>query len=163
MACRSQHVASLVSISIVGGTVECEITECQPLADGRFYLELKGLRRFKVGELTEQDGYRVAIPEVHPASLITLVPLRSLISPSRAFLPGLHCSLKPDPHRFHLVARDHCCLRLHNLIVRSAKGPDCAPPRPHALAAHARKAIVKSSAHQSQGKVLKLSGADLEC
>mmetsp|Transcript_14889 Transcript_14889/g.44946 ORF Transcript_14889/g.44946 Transcript_14889/m.44946 type:complete len:483 (+) Transcript_14889:291-1739(+) len=49
--------------SVAPIAMECEITECQPLADGRFYLELKGLRRFKVGELTEQDGYRVAIPE----------------------------------------------------------------------------------------------------
>lgn len=49
-----------------GAAVECEITECQPLADGRFYLELKGLRRFRVGQQTEVDGYRVAVPEVPP-------------------------------------------------------------------------------------------------
>lgn len=94
-----------VIAQLVGGTVECEITECQPLADGRFYLELKGLRRFKVGELTEQDGYRVAIPEVRPASLIMLVPLHLLISPSQASLPGFHCCLMRDPYRFYLFCK----------------------------------------------------------
>lgn len=42
---------------------ECEITECQPLADGRFYLELRATRRFKVGRQEELDGYRVAVPQ----------------------------------------------------------------------------------------------------
>ena len=58
--------------------VECEITECQPLADGRFYLELKGLRRFRASQQTELDGYRVAVPEVP----LLPPPLHSPASPS---------------------------------------------------------------------------------
>lgn len=42
---------------------EAEITECQPLPDGRFYLEIEGRRRFRAAETWEQDGYRVARPE----------------------------------------------------------------------------------------------------
>jgi hypothetical protein len=41
---------------------ECEILECQPQPDGRFYLEVVGRRRFRVGEAWEVDGYRVASP-----------------------------------------------------------------------------------------------------
>lgn len=41
---------------------ECEITECQPLPDGRYYLEIAGRRRFEPQDLAEQDGYRVARP-----------------------------------------------------------------------------------------------------
>lgn len=42
---------------------QCEILECLPLPDGRFYLEIEGKQRFKVVECWEQDGYRVARPE----------------------------------------------------------------------------------------------------
>lgn len=38
---------------------ECEITECEPLPDGRFYLEVIGRRRIRLLELWEQDGYRM--------------------------------------------------------------------------------------------------------
>ncbi|KAK9818667.1 hypothetical protein WJX74_001284 [Apatococcus lobatus] len=41
---------------------ECEILECQPQPDGRFYLEIQGKRRFRVERAWEQDGYRVAQP-----------------------------------------------------------------------------------------------------
>ncbi|BDA43943.1 LON peptidase N-terminal domain and RING finger protein 3 [Coccomyxa sp. Obi] len=41
---------------------ECEILECQPQPDGRFYLEVVGRRRFKIQQSWEQDGYRVAAP-----------------------------------------------------------------------------------------------------
>ena len=39
---------------------EVEITECEPLPDGRYYIEVVGRRRFRPEEPHEQDGYRVA-------------------------------------------------------------------------------------------------------
>jgi hypothetical protein len=42
---------------------ESEITECEPLPDGRFYIEVVGRRRFRPAQTAEQDGYRVATPE----------------------------------------------------------------------------------------------------
>ncbi|KAG0559705.1 hypothetical protein KC19_10G124700 [Ceratodon purpureus] len=39
---------------------EVEITECEPLPDGRFHIEVVGKRRFRMTETWEQDGYRVA-------------------------------------------------------------------------------------------------------
>ncbi|GAQ84626.1 zinc finger (c3hc4-type ring finger) family protein [Klebsormidium nitens] len=38
---------------------QVEITECQPMPDGRFYLEVEGRQRVKIIEDWEQDGYRV--------------------------------------------------------------------------------------------------------
>ncbi|KAK9808920.1 hypothetical protein WJX72_006425 [[Myrmecia] bisecta] len=42
---------------------ECEILECQPLPDGRFYLEIVGRQRFRLLDSFEQDGYRMARPQ----------------------------------------------------------------------------------------------------
>ena len=42
---------------------EVEVTECEPLPDGRYYIEIVGRRRFKPQNSYEQDGYRVAKPE----------------------------------------------------------------------------------------------------
>ncbi|XP_068655309.1 uncharacterized protein [Aristolochia californica] len=39
---------------------EVEITEFEPLPDGRFYLEVEGRRRFHILRSWDQDGYRVA-------------------------------------------------------------------------------------------------------
>lgn len=39
---------------------EVEITECEPLHDGRFHIEVVGRRRFRITDSWEQDGYRVA-------------------------------------------------------------------------------------------------------
>eukprot|EP00262_Sarcandra_glabra_P003214 TRINITY_DN1379_c0_g1_i3.p1 TRINITY_DN1379_c0_g1~~TRINITY_DN1379_c0_g1_i3.p1 ORF type:complete len:263 (+),score=41.96 TRINITY_DN1379_c0_g1_i3:306-1094(+) len=39
---------------------EVEITECEPLPDGRFFLEVEGRRRFRIIRSWDQDGYRVA-------------------------------------------------------------------------------------------------------
>ncbi|GAB2270031.1 hypothetical protein Dimus_004946 [Dionaea muscipula] len=39
---------------------EVEITECEPLPDGRFYIEVEGRRRFRILRSWDQDGYRVA-------------------------------------------------------------------------------------------------------
>jgi Lon protease-like protein len=37
-----------------------EITECEALPDGRFYLEVVGRRRCRIVSSEEQDGYRIA-------------------------------------------------------------------------------------------------------
>ncbi|CAN1151968.1 LON peptidase N-terminal domain and RING finger protein 1 [Linum perenne] len=39
---------------------EVEITECEPLPDGRFYLEIESHRRFRILRSWDQDGYRIA-------------------------------------------------------------------------------------------------------
>ncbi|KAE9604426.1 putative aminoacyltransferase, E1 ubiquitin-activating enzyme [Lupinus albus] len=39
---------------------EVEITECEPLPDGRFYIEIESRRRFRIIHSWNQDGYRVA-------------------------------------------------------------------------------------------------------
>lgn len=46
--------------SVVDFACEVEITECEPLPDGRFYLEVEGRRRFRILRSWDQDGYRVA-------------------------------------------------------------------------------------------------------
>ncbi|KAG8652425.1 hypothetical protein MANES_06G089401v8 [Manihot esculenta] len=45
---------------IVDFACEVEITECEPLPDGRFYLEVESRRRFRILQSWDQDGYRVA-------------------------------------------------------------------------------------------------------
>jgi Lon protease-like protein len=42
---------------------EVEIVESEQLPDGRFYIEIKGKRRFRPMDPGEQDGYRTARPE----------------------------------------------------------------------------------------------------
>ncbi|XP_058228356.1 uncharacterized protein LOC131336502 isoform X1 [Rhododendron vialii] len=46
--------------SIADVACEVEITECEPLPDGRFFLELESRRRFRIIRNWDQDGYRVA-------------------------------------------------------------------------------------------------------
>ncbi|KAJ8477243.1 hypothetical protein OPV22_020970 [Ensete ventricosum] len=46
--------------SIADFACEVEIIECEPLPDGRFYLEVEGRRRFRILRSWDQDGYRVA-------------------------------------------------------------------------------------------------------
>ncbi|KAF6171774.1 hypothetical protein GIB67_007295 [Kingdonia uniflora] len=46
--------------SVADFACEVEITECEPLPDGRFYLEVEGRRRFRIIRSCDQDGYRVA-------------------------------------------------------------------------------------------------------
>ncbi|XP_052179963.1 uncharacterized protein LOC127793202 isoform X2 [Diospyros lotus] len=46
--------------SIADLACEVEITECEPLPDGRFFLELESRRRFRILRNWVQDGYRVA-------------------------------------------------------------------------------------------------------
>ena len=48
---------------------EVEIVECNCLPDGRFHIEVMGVRRFRVGRCEEQDGYRLAHAEYTPSLL----------------------------------------------------------------------------------------------
>ncbi|CAM6114139.1 unnamed protein product [Calypogeia fissa] len=62
---EGHHRMGMVGIDSQTGALadvgcEVEICECQPLADGRFYLEVEGRRRFNISRAWEQDGYRVA-------------------------------------------------------------------------------------------------------
>ncbi|KAK1377630.1 hypothetical protein POM88_024374 [Heracleum sosnowskyi] len=53
------------------GQQKMEITECEPLPDGRFFLEVESRRRFRILNHWDQDGYRVAeiewVQDVCPA------------------------------------------------------------------------------------------------
>ncbi|XP_057951850.1 uncharacterized protein LOC131146323 [Malania oleifera] len=46
--------------SVADFACEVEITEYEPLPDGRFYIEVEGRRRFCILRSWDQDGYRVA-------------------------------------------------------------------------------------------------------
>ncbi|KAL8529536.1 hypothetical protein ACS0TY_006821 [Phlomoides rotata] len=46
--------------SIVDDACEVEITDCEPLPDGRFYLEVESRRRCHIIRHWDQDGYRIA-------------------------------------------------------------------------------------------------------
>ncbi|PKA53662.1 Peroxisome biogenesis factor 10 [Apostasia shenzhenica] len=62
---EGNHRMGMVIIDSSTGTIadfacEVEILECEPLPDGRFYLEVEGRRRFHILRSWDQDGYRVA-------------------------------------------------------------------------------------------------------
>ncbi|KAL6647957.1 hypothetical protein ACP70R_012181 [Stipagrostis hirtigluma subsp. patula] len=62
---EGNHRMGMVAIDSATGTLadcgcEVEILECEPLPDGRFYLEVEGSRRFRISRSWDQDGYRVA-------------------------------------------------------------------------------------------------------
>ncbi|KAG0462461.1 hypothetical protein HPP92_020937 [Vanilla planifolia] len=62
---EGNHRMGMVIIDSSTGTIadfacEAEILECEPLPDGRFYLEVEGRRRFQILRSWDQDGYRVA-------------------------------------------------------------------------------------------------------
>ncbi|KAK9119112.1 hypothetical protein Scep_017205 [Stephania cephalantha] len=62
---EGNHRMGMVGIDSVTGSIadfacEVEITECEPLPDGRFYLEIEGRRRFRIIRSWDQDGYRIA-------------------------------------------------------------------------------------------------------
>ncbi|XP_071689729.1 uncharacterized protein [Rutidosis leptorrhynchoides] len=46
--------------SVADYACEVEITDCEPLPDGRFFLEVESRRRFLILRNWDQDGYRVA-------------------------------------------------------------------------------------------------------
>lgn len=62
---EGNHRMGMVIIDSATGSVadvacEVEIVECEPLPDGRFYLEVEGRRRFRILQSWDQDGYRLA-------------------------------------------------------------------------------------------------------
>ncbi|KAK8958513.1 hypothetical protein KSP40_PGU018919 [Platanthera guangdongensis] len=62
---EGNHRMGMVILDSTTGAIadfacEVEILECEPLPDGRFYLEVEGRRRFRVLRSWDQDGYRVA-------------------------------------------------------------------------------------------------------
>ncbi|KNA09430.1 hypothetical protein SOVF_153650 [Spinacia oleracea] len=73
---EGNHRMGMVTLDSTTGQIadfacEVEITECEPLPDGRFYIEVEGRRRFRILRSWDQDGYRVAevewIQDVNPA------------------------------------------------------------------------------------------------
>ncbi|XP_023003950.1 probable receptor-like protein kinase At5g61350 [Cucurbita maxima] len=73
---EGNHRMGMVIVDSTTGSIadfacEVEITECEPLADGRFYLEIESRRRFHIIRSWDQDGYRVAeiewVNDVAPA------------------------------------------------------------------------------------------------
>lgn len=72
---EGNHRMGMVAIDSSTGSIadlacEVEITECEPLPDGRFFIEVEGRRRFHIIRSWDQDGYRVAevewVQDVHP-------------------------------------------------------------------------------------------------
>ncbi|XP_044476755.1 LON peptidase N-terminal domain and RING finger protein 1 isoform X2 [Mangifera indica] len=62
---EGNHRMGMVIVDSTTGSVadfacEVEITECEPLTDGRFLLEIECRRRFQILRSWDQDGYRVA-------------------------------------------------------------------------------------------------------
>lgn len=62
---EGNHRMGMVILDSTTGAIadfacEVEILECEPLPDGRFYLEVEGRRRFRILRSWDQDGYRVA-------------------------------------------------------------------------------------------------------
>lgn len=57
--------------SVADYACEVEITDCEPLPDGRFFLEVESRRRFHILRNWDQDGYRVAevewVKDISPA------------------------------------------------------------------------------------------------
>lgn len=61
---RSFGMAVLSSSSeLHDAACAAEISECEPLPDGRFYIEIRGTKRFKPVDVDELDGYRTARPQ----------------------------------------------------------------------------------------------------
>ncbi|KAL9239504.1 hypothetical protein vseg_013818 [Gypsophila vaccaria] len=72
---EGNHRMGMVTLDSATGQIadfacEVEITECEPLPDGRFYIEVEGRRRFRILQSWDQDGYRVAevdwVQDIHP-------------------------------------------------------------------------------------------------
>ncbi|XP_021761577.1 LON peptidase N-terminal domain and RING finger protein 1-like isoform X1 [Chenopodium quinoa] len=72
---EGNHRMGMVTLDSTTGHIadfacEVEITECEPLPDGRFYIEVEGRRRFRILRSWDQDGYRVAevewIQDINP-------------------------------------------------------------------------------------------------
>ncbi|XP_024017063.1 LON peptidase N-terminal domain and RING finger protein 3 isoform X2 [Morus notabilis] len=72
---EGNHRMGMVIVDPNTGTLadfacEVEITECEPLPDGRFYLEIESHQRFHIIRSWDQDGYRVAeiecVQDIYP-------------------------------------------------------------------------------------------------
>ncbi|KAK8617172.1 hypothetical protein V6N13_117139 [Hibiscus sabdariffa] len=61
---------------------EVEITECEPLPDGRFVLEIESRRRFRILRSSDQDGYLMAevewVQDIPPSDAIDREDLQEL-------------------------------------------------------------------------------------
>ncbi|GJZ81261.1 lon peptidase N-terminal domain and RING finger protein 1-like protein [Tanacetum coccineum] len=62
---EGNHRMGMVALDPATGSVadyacEVEITDCEPLPDGRFFLEVESRRRCRILRNWDQDGYRVA-------------------------------------------------------------------------------------------------------
>lgn len=84
---EGNHRMGMVIIDPTTGSVadfacEVEITECEPLPDGRFVLEIESRRRFRILRSWDQDGYRVAeiewVQDIHPEGVEDRADLQDL-------------------------------------------------------------------------------------
>ncbi|XWS60498.1 hypothetical protein CRYUN_Cryun07bG0041200 [Craigia yunnanensis] len=75
--------------SIADFACEVEITECEPLPDGRFVLEIKSHRRFRILRSWDQDGYRMAevewVQDIPPSDARDREDLQKLTNNAAAY------------------------------------------------------------------------------
>ncbi|XP_021905534.1 uncharacterized protein LOC110820393 [Carica papaya] len=75
--------------SIADFACEVEITECEPLPDGRFVLEIESRRRCRILRSWDQDGYRVAevewVQDIPPSTEGDRTDLLELTSNAAAY------------------------------------------------------------------------------
>ncbi|CAL0319881.1 unnamed protein product [Lupinus luteus] len=92
---------------------EVEITECEPLPDGRFYIEIESRRRFRIVRSWDQDGYRVAevewIQDIMPAEGTrekeTLLELtHNAAESARSWIRRAKEAARLDQRRLHRLA-----------------------------------------------------------
>ncbi|KFK44019.1 hypothetical protein AALP_AA1G204500 [Arabis alpina] len=91
---EGNHRMGMVALDSATGSpvdvaCEVEITECDPLPDGRFVLELESHRRCRIVKAWDQDGYRVAevewVADIPPQSDQEKADLRELTSSAASF------------------------------------------------------------------------------
>lgn len=91
---------------------EVEITECEPLPDGRFYLEIESRRRFRIIQSWNQDGYRVAeiewVQDIYPpegseerAELQQMT--NNAAEYARSWLTNAKVAARFDPRKFEKI------------------------------------------------------------
>ncbi|XP_031104931.1 LON peptidase N-terminal domain and RING finger protein 1 [Ipomoea triloba] len=92
---EGNHRMGMVIIDSATGSIaeygcEVEITDCEPLPDGRFFLEIESRRRCRFVRNWDQDGYRVAevewVQDIYPAEgTIEMNELQEVINRSAAY------------------------------------------------------------------------------
>uniref|UniRef100_A0A0D3DWM7 RING-type domain-containing protein n=2 Tax=Brassica oleracea var. oleracea TaxID=109376 RepID=A0A0D3DWM7_BRAOL len=91
---EGNHRMGMVALDSATGSpvdvaCEVEITECDPLPDGRFILELESHRRCRIIKAWDQDGYRVAevewVTDIPPQSDQEKADLRELTTSAASF------------------------------------------------------------------------------